>query len=53
VAIAFGDLAIMTDDSGDFYLYSKVDRQQLESAKAYDEAAYAEDSDSMILRQGR
>ncbi len=53
VALAFGDLAIMTDDGGDFYLYSKVDRQQLESAAAYDEGAYQEDPDSMVLRQGR
>jgi predicted outer membrane protein len=52
VAIAFGDLAIMTDDS-DFYLYAKVDRQQLESATAYDAGAYQENPDNMVVRQGR
>lgn len=50
VAIGTDDLAFMTDEDGDLYLFTHFSQEQLEAAPEYDEAAYAEQRDEMRLQ---
>ena len=52
VAVDFKDLQVMTDADGDYYIYSKLTRDQLDAATSYDEAIFEKNRDSMILRSG-
>ena len=51
VAVGSDNLAFMTDKDGNKYLYTTFTKEQLESAKAYDEGTYAEmrDDQRMIM----
>lgn len=50
VAISFNGLQIMADEDGDYYIYSKFNREQLEAAPAYDAGTFDQNRDQMILR---
>lgn len=53
VALALADLEIMTDEDGDYYVYSKFSEEQLEGAVEYDEASFEQNRDRMIVRTTR
>ncbi|UUP17206.1 PRC-barrel domain-containing protein [Nitratireductor thuwali] len=50
VAISMEKLVFTTDEGGDLFLYTELTQEQLEAQPAYDEAAYAEQRDEMLLR---
>jgi predicted outer membrane protein len=50
VALALSDLEIMTDADGDYYVYSKFSKEQLENAPDFDKATFDQDRDRIILR---
>ena len=49
VAIGSDNLAFMTDDNGNKYLYTTFTEEQLNAAPAYDESTYAETRDEQRL----
>jgi predicted outer membrane protein len=53
VALALADLEIMTNEGGDYYVYSKFTEEQLEGAPEYDEASFEQNRDRMIVRTQR
>jgi predicted outer membrane protein len=50
VALALSDLEIMTDADGDYFVYSKFSKEQLENAPDFDKATFDQDRDRMIIR---
>ncbi|WP_159586116.1 PRC-barrel domain-containing protein [Chelativorans xinjiangense] len=50
VAIGMDNLAFMTDEGGDLYLYTEFTQQELEAQPEYDEATYAERRDEMRMQ---
>ncbi len=52
VAVAFKDLQVMTDADGGYAIYSKLTRDQLDGAAAYDAASFEKNRDGVILRSG-
>ena len=50
VAVGMDNLAFMTDEGGDFYLFTDFTQEQLEAAPEYDEATYAEQRNEMRLQ---
>ena len=53
VAIGSDNLAFMTDNDGNKYLYTTFTKEQLDAAAAYDKATYAEkrDAQRVIITQ--
>ncbi|MCT7377350.1 PRC-barrel domain-containing protein [Chelativorans salis] len=49
VAIGMDNLAFMTDENGDLYLYTDFTQQELEAQPEYNESTYAEQRDEMRL----
>ncbi|MHB2267052.1 PRC-barrel domain-containing protein [Aliihoeflea sp. PC F10.4] len=49
VAVDMDNLAFMTDEDGDYYLYTSFTEEQLEAQPEYDEATFAENRDDQIL----
>lgn len=47
VAVGMDNLAFMTDEDGNRYLYTSFTKEQLEAAPAYEEASYSEQRDQM------
>lgn len=50
VAIGMDNLAFMTDQSGELYLYTEFTQEELEAQPEYDEATYAERREDMRMR---
>ncbi len=50
VAVGMDKLAFMTDKDGNKYLYTTFSKEQLDAAKAYDKATWAEKRDEQMLR---
>lgn len=50
VAIGMDNLTFMTDEGGDYYLFTEFTQEQLEAAPEFNEASYAEQRDEMRLR---
>ncbi|MET0940361.1 MAG: PRC-barrel domain-containing protein [Mesorhizobium sp.] len=49
VAVGMDNLAFMTDDSGNKYLYTSFSKEQLDAAAAFDKATYTEKRDDQRL----
>lgn len=49
VAVGMDNLAFMTDDSGNKYLYTNFTKEQLDAAPAYDKSTWAEKRDEQRL----
>lgn len=49
VAVGMDNLAFMTDENGNRYLYTSFTKEQLDAAPAYDEATFAEKRDEMRI----
>ena len=49
VAVGMDNLAFMTDEDGDRYLYTNFTKEQLDAAPAYDETNYATKRDEMRI----
>lgn len=50
VAVGMDNLAFLTDEDGNYYLYTEFTQEQLEAQPEYDEATYAEQRDQQLLR---
>lgn len=50
VAIGMDNLAFMTDENGELYLYTEFTQEELEAQPAYDESTYAEQRDEMRMQ---
>ncbi|WP_274423120.1 PRC-barrel domain-containing protein [Chelativorans sp. YIM 93263] len=50
VALSIDNLAFMTDENGDLYLYTQFTEEQLDAQPEYDQATYAEQRDQMLLQ---
>lgn len=50
VAIGIDNVAFMTDQGDDLYLYTEFSQEELEAQPEYDEAAYAEQRDEMRMQ---
>lgn len=51
VAIGMDNLAFMTDEDGDYYLFTDFTKEELEKQPAYDESSYTENRDQMRMMQ--
>ncbi len=49
VAVSMENLAFMTDEDGEMYLYTSFTEEQLEAQPEYDEATFAEARDEQLL----
>ncbi|MEO4000669.1 PRC-barrel domain-containing protein [Mesorhizobium sp. CAU 1732] len=49
VAVGMDNLAFLSDEDGDMYLYTSLTKEQLEAQPAYDEATFAENRDEQVL----
>lgn len=49
VAVDMENLAFMTDEGGDYYLYTSFTEEQLEAQPEYDEATFADQRDDQLL----
>ncbi|MCO6386318.1 PRC-barrel domain-containing protein [Aliihoeflea sp. 40Bstr573] len=49
VAVSMENLAFMTDEDGELYLYTSFTEEQLEAQPEYDEATFAEARDEQLL----
>jgi len=50
VAVGMDNLAFMTDEDDELYLFTEFTKEQLEAQPAYDESSYAENRDQMRLQ---
>lgn len=49
VAIGMENLAFLSDENGNYYLYTQFTREQLEAQPEYDEASFAERRDDQLM----
>lgn len=49
VAVSMDNLAFLSDENGNMYLYTSFTKEQLEAQAEYDEATYAEARDNQLL----
>ena len=49
VAVGMDNLAFLSDEDGDMYLYTQFTKEQLEAQPEYDEATFAEARDEQLL----
>ncbi|MCO6389788.1 PRC-barrel domain containing protein [Aliihoeflea aestuarii] len=49
VAVDMDNLAFMTDEDGEYYLYTSFTEEQLEAQPEYDEATFADQRDDQLL----